>query len=57
MNIKTNLSSEEILAYEFANCWRDENYHPALQEIDWLRFAKILSHNRMSVLAMQILKR
>jgi hypothetical protein len=57
MNIKTNLSSEEILAYEFANCWRDENYYPALQEIDWLRFAKILSHNRMSALAMQVLKR
>jgi len=57
MNIKTNLSPEETLAYQFANCWRDQNYHPALQEIDWLRFAKILSHNRMSVLAMQILKR
>ena len=57
MNIQTNLSPEETLAYEFANCWRDEGYHPALQDIDWLRFAKILIHNRMSVLAMQILKR
>jgi hypothetical protein len=57
MNIKMNLSTEEILAYEFANRWRDENYHPALQEIDWLRFAEILTHNRMSVLAMQIFQR
>jgi len=56
-----NLSTEEILAYEFANRWRDENYrpalHPALQEIDWLRFAEILTHNRISVLAMKIFER
>ena len=52
-----NLSPEEILAYEFANRWRDENYRPVLDNIDWLRFAKILTHNRMSVLAMQIFER
>jgi len=52
-----NLSPEEILAYEFANRWRDENYRPASQDMDWLRFAKILTHNRMSVLAMQIFER
>lgn len=57
MNIKMNLSPEETLAYEFAHRWRDENYHNASQDIDWLRFAKILSHNRMSVLALQILER
>ena len=57
MNIKMNLSPEEILAYEFANRWRDESYRPASQDIDWLRFAKILTYNRMSVLAMQILER
>src|SRR5687767_15513737 len=57
MNIKMNLSPEETLAYEFANRLRHKQYRPALQGIDWLRFAKILSHNRMSVLAMQILKR
>ena len=57
MNFKMNLSSEEILAYEFANHWRDENYHPASQDIDWLHFAKILIHNRMPVLAMQVFER
>jgi hypothetical protein len=57
MNIQMNLSPEEILAYEFANRWRDENYRPALKDIDWPRFAQILSHNRMSVLAMQIFER
>lgn len=57
MNIKINLSPEETLAYEFANRWRDEQYCPALQDIAWLQFAKLLSHNRMSVLALQILKR
>src|SRR5690349_7418066 len=57
MNFKTNLSPEERLVYEFAYSWRDENYRPDLQTIDWLRFAKILTHNRMAVLARQILTR
>jgi hypothetical protein len=57
MNIKMNLSPEETLAYEFAHRWRDEHYRPDLQGIDWMRFAKTLVHNRMSVLAMQILER
>jgi hypothetical protein len=57
MNSITNLSPEEKLAYEFAHNWRDENYRPALQNIDWLRFAKLLTHNRMAVLAMKILGR
>jgi hypothetical protein len=52
-----NLSHEEILAYEFANHWRDENYVPDLHGVDWLRFAQILTHNRMAVLAKQILER
>jgi Uncharacterised nucleotidyltransferase len=52
-----NLSCEEILAYEFATHWRDENYVPDLQGIDWLRFAQILTHNRMAVLARQIFER
>ena len=52
-----NLSPEEILAYEFANRWRDENYRPASQDMDWLRFAKILTDNRISVLVMQIFER
>lgn len=52
-----NLSPEEILTYEFAKHWREENYRPASQDIDWLRFAQILTHNRMSVLATQIFKR
>jgi len=57
MDFKTNLSLEEQLAYEFAHAWRDENYRPGLQTIDWLRFAKILTHNRMAVLARQIFTR
>jgi len=48
---------EEKLAYEFAQHWRDENYHPGLQRIDWLRFATLLTHNRMAVLASQIFER
>jgi Uncharacterised nucleotidyltransferase len=48
------LTQEEKLAYEFAHHWRDENYHPDLQGIDWLRFANLLVHNRMAVLATQI---
>ena len=57
MNDKLRLSSEEGLAYEFAQHWRDENYHPDLQSLDWMRFAKILVHNRMTVLARQVFGR
>jgi putative nucleotidyltransferase-like protein len=57
MNLKTNLSLEEQLAYEFAHHWRDEHYRPNLEEVDWLRFAKLLTHNRMAMLAMQIFAR
>lgn len=52
-----NLSPEEIFAYEFAHHWRDEKYCPDLQEIDWLRFAQILTHNRMSILATRVFER
>ncbi len=51
------LTPEEKLAYEFAHHWRDENYRPDLHEIDWSRFANILTHNRMAVLATQIFER
>ena len=57
MDSKRVSSPEEQLAYEFAKQWRNENYHPGLQNIDWLRFAKLLTHNRMAVLAMQIFSR
>src|SRR6266496_3802403 len=57
MNSKIDLSPEERLAYEFAHRWRDENYRPNLQNIDWLHFAKLLTNNRMAVLAMQIFQR
>jgi hypothetical protein len=57
MDFKTTLSPEEGLAYEFALHWREEGYHPNLQNIDWLRFATILTHNRMSVLASQVFAR
>jgi len=51
------LTLEESLAYEFALHWRDENYRPNLQHVDWSRFARLLTHNRMSVLAAPILRR
>ena len=57
MNFKLQLTPEEKLAYEFAHHWRDETYHPALQDIDWTRFASVLTYNRMAVLAAPILKR
>lgn len=57
MNSNTDLSREEKLAYEFALHWRDEDYRPDLQDVDWLRFATILVHNRMTVLAQQIFAR
>ena len=52
-----SLSIEESLAYEFAQHWRDQNYRPDLQNIDWSRFARLLTHNRMAVLAAPILER
>ena len=52
-----NLSPEEKLAYEFAYSWHNEDYRPNLQNIDWMRFAKLLTQNRMAVLAMQVLAR
>jgi hypothetical protein len=57
MTIRIPLTPEEQLAYEFAQHWRDEYYRPNLQNVDWLRFSKILVHNRMSVLANQVLNR
>jgi hypothetical protein len=48
---------EENLAYEIARQWRDENYRPDLKGIDWQKFAHLLTHNRMSVLAMPIVER
>lgn len=57
MKFENNLSPEERLAYEFARQWRDESYRPSVEGIDWLRFAKILTHNRMAVLARRVLAR
>jgi hypothetical protein len=57
MNFKINLFPEEQLAYEFARRWRDETYRPELDQIDWPRFARLLTHNRMSVLAGEIFAR
>jgi len=51
------LTLEETLAYDFAHHWRDENYRPNLNNIDWTRFAHLLTHNRMVVLAAPILER
>src|SRR5688572_24774196 len=56
MNFKMQLTLEERLAYEFANHWRDENYRPALSNINWTRFAKLLTDNRMAILAAPILE-
>ena len=52
-----SLTPEETLAYEFALNWRDTSYRPDLQNIDWTRFARLLTHNRMAVLAAPILDR
>jgi hypothetical protein len=57
MNFKINLSQEEQLAYEFAHHWREETYRPNLNSVDWLPFAKLLTHNRMGMLATKIFKR
>lgn len=57
MNLKMDLSREEQLACEFAHHWRDEKYYPNLEGVNWLRFADILVHNRMAVLARQVLER
>ena len=51
------LNLEERIVFEFAHEWRDENYRPDLGGIDWPRFAKLITHNRMAVLALLILKR
>jgi hypothetical protein len=51
------LSLEERLAYEFALRWRDDSYAPDLENLDWSRFAKLLVHNRMAQLALQIFER
>ena len=52
-----NLTPEEKLAYEFASHWRDENYQPDLSNINWTRFAKLLTYNRMATLAAPIIER
>jgi hypothetical protein len=57
MNFNMNVSLEEKLAYEFAHHWHNENYRPNLENIDWVRFAKLLTYNRMAVLATQIFAR
>src|SRR5687767_8831033 len=57
MNFKTQFTPEEKLAYEFANQWRDENFFPDLSNINWTRFAKLLTHNRMATLAALIIER
>lgn len=57
MNFKVNLSPEEWLAYEFARHWRDEDYRPNFDDIDWTSFAKIITYNRMGMLATQIFTR
>src|SRR3990172_8415258 len=51
------LTLEESLAYDFALQWRDKTYSPNLNNIDWTRFARLLTHNRMAVLAAPILER
>jgi hypothetical protein len=57
MTFEIPLTRAEQLAYEFALRWRDETYRPDLSNLDWLRFAKILTHNRMAALAQQVFER
>lgn len=52
-----SLSFEETLACEFALHWHNEAYRPDLTNVDWSRFARLLTHNRMAVLAAPILER
>ncbi len=52
-----SITLEESLAYDFALHWRDDSYRPNLQHVDWTRFARLLTHNRMAVLAAPILER
>lgn len=52
-----SLTLEETLAYEFALHWRDPVYRPDLQNVEWIRFARLLTHNRMAVLAAPIFER
>jgi hypothetical protein len=51
------LTREEKLAFELARRWQESDYLPDLSGLDWDRLAVILSHNRMSVLAMQVFNR
>jgi hypothetical protein len=57
MTSKFELTREENLAFEFAHHWRAADYHPDLQGVDWVRFAKLLSHNRMGVMALKIIQK
>jgi putative nucleotidyltransferase-like protein len=52
-----DLTPEEQLAFEFARRWRDRDYRPSLENLDWPRFAALLARNRMGVLAEPILDR
>ena len=52
-----NPALEESLAYDFALQWRDDSYRPDLTNVDWTRFARLLTHNRMAILAAPILER
>lgn len=57
MKFEIALTKEERLAYEFALHWREDTYRPDLEDIEWMRFANILVHNRMAVLAEQVFAR
>jgi Uncharacterised nucleotidyltransferase len=57
INNGLELDREENLAFELARRWREPNFKPQMGRVDWMRLADILSHNRMSVLAMQVFDR
>lgn len=54
---RAKLTLDEELALEFARRWREPAYRPELRDIDWARFAAVLTRNRMGVLAAPILER
>jgi len=57
MNAGLELTLEEKLAYEFARGWRSADYQPDLHAVDWPRFARLLCHNRMAVMALKVIQR
>ena len=57
IQINTELTREEKLAFELARRWHELDYLPDVNGLDWHRLANLLCNNRMAVLAMQVFDR